>query len=344
MATEVTRVIDPDMGSGYNYDSLVDWEADRQRDLVSADEIEVAKCRSTGGSADTSGVDIDGWTTDSTRYCKVWCDPSDTGGDGRGGSYAHEGVWPSSGKIYRCSGRIYCNEYVHIENIAIKHSMNAGPYAGALAVGAGGVLTAKRCYLENTGTGAALTVYDAPAAQYLYNCILVIAGGYNHVWCSVAYTYTVYGVYFYNCTAISKGQAFAAYIAVYSKRSVTCYNCIGVLASIFSGGGVYLGYSSGGVYGDYTTASDSTYPSGASNYWTSAIPSFVDATNKDYHLASSDTVAKDKGYNYSSAGYSDDIDGETRSGTWDIGADELNSSLPPQLLTPQRSVQHMLVR
>ena len=52
---------------------------------------------------------------------------------------------------------------------------------------------------------------------------------------------------------------------------------------------------------------------------------FVDTANDDYHLDPSDTVAKDAGTDLSSdpnLAFTDDIDGETRSGTWDIGADE----------------------
>jgi len=54
--------------------------------------------------------------------------------------------------------------------------------------------------------------------------------------------------------------------------------------------------------------------------------SFVDTANDNYHLASSDTVAKDAGYDLSTDPYLPiwrDIDGEDRvGGTWDIGADE----------------------
>lgn len=41
----------------------------------------------------------------------------------------------------------------------------------------------------------------------------------------------------------------------------------------------------------------------------------------DFHLDSSDTAAKDQGYDLSAI-FTTDIDGDTRSGTWDIGADE----------------------
>lgn len=49
---------------------------------------------------------------------------------------------------------------------------------------------------------------------------------------------------------------------------------------------------------------------------------YVDAANKNYHLASTDTQAIDTGTDLSGS-FTTDIDGETRpAGAWDIGADE----------------------
>lgn len=48
---------------------------------------------------------------------------------------------------------------------------------------------------------------------------------------------------------------------------------------------------------------------------------FVDAAHGDFHLASNDAGARDYGTDLS-AYFTTDIDGQTRSGTWDIGADE----------------------
>ena len=95
MATEVVSVVDKDNGSGTDYLSLSLWESNEQGDLTGVrDEIAIAKCRCTGGTADTS-VSIDGWTTSSTQYIKIWTDPAE--------SYRHAGVYPSSGNIYRMS-------------------------------------------------------------------------------------------------------------------------------------------------------------------------------------------------------------------------------------------------
>lgn len=60
-----------------------------------------------------------------------------------------------------------------------------------------------------------------------------------------------------------------------------------------------------------------------------STPTYVDADNKDFHLASGDTTWKDQGTDLSGSAvypFSTDIDGETRTGTWDIGADEYASA------------------
>ena len=67
---------------------------------------------------------------------------------------------------------------------------------------------------------------------------------------------------------------------------------------------------------------------------------FADTTAYDFHLHSSDTTAKDAGTDLSGT-FTDDIDGDTRSGTWDIGADESQASasrLGP--LKPQEQLMH----
>jgi hypothetical protein len=51
--------------------------------------------------------------------------------------------------------------------------------------------------------------------------------------------------------------------------------------------------------------------------------SFVDSTGRDLHIAAGDTTARDNGMTDPAQGlFTDDIDGQERVGSWDIGADE----------------------
>jgi len=43
MATTITKIIDPDNGSGTDFTSLSAWEAAMQKDLVAADETKLPK-------------------------------------------------------------------------------------------------------------------------------------------------------------------------------------------------------------------------------------------------------------------------------------------------------------
>lgn len=66
---------------------------------------------------------------------------------------------------------------------------------------------------------------------------------------------------------------------------------------------------------------DTTSPD---NTWDSQAVNFANEGSDDFHLNAGDTAAKNQGADLSAAtnGMSIDVDGATRSGTWDIGADE----------------------
>ena len=105
-ATQVVRIVDPDNGPGTDYTSLASWEAGEQKDLTtaSADEIAIAKCRNTSGSADTTALQIGGWTTDADHYIKIWTDPNE--------GYRHDGTAGTGYRLDVSSGNyiIYIRE------------------------------------------------------------------------------------------------------------------------------------------------------------------------------------------------------------------------------------------
>ena len=70
---EVVRIIDPDNGPGTDYTSLQEFNHSEKRDLVRAQEIAVALCRSSKGSADQP-AQIEGWVTSEQYYVKIIAD------------------------------------------------------------------------------------------------------------------------------------------------------------------------------------------------------------------------------------------------------------------------------
>jgi hypothetical protein len=119
----------------------------------------------------------------------------------------------------------------------------------------------------------------------------------------------------YNCTAYGNTYNYV--------DPQACKNCIS--ANPLAGAG--YGFVNTGTTDCYNNASDDNTAPGT-DYRRGQTFSFVDATNKDFHLQSSDTGARGYGlnlYNDSFYAFQTDIDGQDRGGSgasWDIGADE----------------------
>ena len=121
---EYGRVIDPDSGAGYDYTSLNTWESNEQADLQESalNKISIATCRCTGGTADTTNFTVNGFTTTSTNYVKIWTDPAE--------SYRHAGVYPTGNK-YRFEGSgatepiVFSDEHIRVEGISFSFASSA---------------------------------------------------------------------------------------------------------------------------------------------------------------------------------------------------------------------------
>ena len=57
--------------AGGDYSLMSDWEAGEQRDLVALDETETLECYNDWPSGLVDSVNINGWTTDATRFVTV---------------------------------------------------------------------------------------------------------------------------------------------------------------------------------------------------------------------------------------------------------------------------------
>ena len=131
--------------------------------------------------------------------------------------------------------------------------------------------------------------------------------------CSQCFTNDLVDGAFYNCTAASGTFNFIDSVG----NTMVVINCL-------STGAVNAGFVGPFQVGsDYNAEDDGNGAPGAHSRG-SQVFSFVDAANKNYRLTKSDTGARDWGVtDPGGEGFvTDDIDGNIRSGLWDIGASE----------------------
>ncbi len=340
MPTVVTKTV---KSSGGNYSSLSAWEAGEQGNLVTADEIREAECYSF---QDTTQVLINGSTTDSTRYMRIFTPTSER----------HDGKYNTSKYRLELSDQhamMLGDAYVRVEGIQVKvtlatnsvHHITAIMGLWNFALASGTSQRVSHCVVVCDATGrtdnsnlrgffieaGASSTAPVPIL-YVWNCMVLHIGsgaGYNDhkgFHCGGQDGDMVV----YNCTA---DDFDFGYHKAGSNTSFLVKNCLASNSSI----GFNANGSSFAAGSDYNVTTDATSPPG-SNSDTSSTVSFVDSANGDFHLLSSDTGAKDQGVDLSSdptLAFSTDIDGQTRSGTWDVGADEVvsDSSFPRRWAT-----------
>jgi hypothetical protein len=311
MATTYTKIIDPDNGTGTDYTSLNAWESSRQGDLVTLDTIEVAECRCTAGSADTTAVDLDGWTTGASNYIKIWTDPDD--------NYRHTGLY-LTGNYYRIEvssapsayGVFAIREnYVRIDGIQVYMNYDSIYHAGlnpGYTSGSGDIQISNCILQANNGW-----------AQYRKG----INGGGAVV--STIWNNVIYGVDDSNSSGIESQTAHQIF-------NNTFYDCnYGVNQS--GGTGALLKNNAAigctdGFYGTFDAGSDyncsdiSGDAPGANSVDTTQTDAqlFVDVGNDDFHIVDTSSDLYNAGADLS-AQFTTDVDGQTRS-NWDIGADE----------------------
>jgi len=320
-ATESISVIREDC-TGYSncYNSLSLWEAGEQRDLVASDEIAVARIEGTWNNPDSTALVIDGWVTDATRYIKIY-----TTSEAR-----HSGVWNET--KYRLDGIIgydyflTINQgYTKIDGLQIQKRLSDG-VRGIVYVNAPSVEISNSLITKEAGGTAqdGIIFYSNSDNSKLYNSIIYGTQrgiiGYDAIYIS--------GV------TIANSDTYG--INPYSN-SGTNWILKNVLVINSGTADFYKDSGSGSMACSYCASSDGTADDySGSNNKINQVFSFVDALNNDFHLASIDTGAINSGEDLSAdsnLNFSFDIDGEVRSGLWDIGADEYAGvdTTPPTL-------------
>lgn len=285
MATESIKTIKP---SGGDYTGLAAWEAGEQGDLVAADEIAVAECYSMN---DAAQLNINGWTTDATRYIRIYTPVSER----------HDGKWNSSKfrKEHNSWVIIVQENFVRIDGLQLQLTRSDGERSAIRLFGPGASSDIRISNNIIRGIISGTAVCEG--------INFVFGAAPTEVWNNIIYDF-INGVT--DCCGILVTDG------TKDLYNNTVYNC-------------FTGYSRTGGTVNATNcgaAECNTGFSGTINQTTnsSVTPTFEDEGADDFHLASSDTTWHDQGTDDPGSGlFSDDIDGETRSSPWDIGADEV---------------------
>ena len=259
-------------------------------------------------SADTNAVGISGITLSATNTLTIA-----TSGDARhngtlGNGYRIVTTATTTSGIVMGSGA----NYVRIDGLSIDISSNtANSQNGAIDNynGASSDIRVSNCIIK---PGKNIAIRVSRCYSTIWNCILIkgnaASGGIE--------------------AAESAQQAFTT--KIYNVTSPEL-GYLGQIASLFKNN-FFASYSSNNGYSGSSTnnASVNTTAPAVNTYYTNVSPTFVNSAAGDYHLSPSDTALKDLGANTcgdaSPLNYTTDIDGQTRTGTWDIGADEYVAS------------------
>lgn len=326
MPTTVNKTV---KSSGGDYTSVSAWEAGQQAvaaDIVAADQIQQAECFAF---QDTTNATLAGWTTDATRYLRV---------------YAHAGAEAqmpyNTSTSYRLetttgsSALAIQQGYTRIERIQVK--VTAPGFAGGrnaveFNYANGPVAYLLGCYVRFVANASdTVEAYGVEAGNA--NSIYVIANcvfdGFSDVG-SVTNT-AIWGQwgtgYVYNNTMVNCARG----IASVSNGLIFAKNNLYYGAGIASPDGFFTSgsgaFDSSSDYNASTVASDA---SGAHSR-NSQTFTFVNTGTGDYHLASGDGGAKNFGVDLSADShyaFNTDFDAVSRpqGASWDIGATEYAS-------------------
>jgi len=291
----------------------ITWGECPQGDLPCVDKVAVAKIDGPWAAADTTAVTIDGWTTDATRYIKIY-----TTAEAR-----HNGKW-DEGKyrlIITGAHGIYINEgNVRIDGLQV--SVTPSSYYDGIVFQSTG--TSNNDFrVSNNIIKAINSAANWPAGIELWDS----GSGTFRAWNNIIYDFN-YGTVNFGIVMADNAGGYTGY--VYNN---TIHNCIkglfrdaGTLVAInniVKGSGDTNAYVGTFSDSDYNATDGTDTDDGGAHSRTSQTFNFADEANDDFHLAPADTGARDYGTSNPGSGlFSNDIDRQNRSVPWDIGADE----------------------
>jgi hypothetical protein len=296
--------------AGGDYASLVAAEAGEQGDLVALDRQLDIECYD---KVETLNITIDGSTTDATRFIKVV-----------GATTArHNGIYGSVGyRLETNSTAINIQDnWTEIDGIQIKSTRAvAGSVFGiSISLTSNTTIKVSNCIIQcNPSGGATITAINLNQATTTLKAFNNIIFGTN-ISGSIGITSQFStNVYSYNNTLVGLGIGLNRTSGNHIAKNNLCGGCTAAASGTFADGTDY-NVTDGAAIGYTVTGGGNTHDRLSQTF------SFVDAVNKDWHLTGSDAGARGYGVDLSAdanLSFTTDIDGQTRSGAWDIGADQ----------------------
>lgn len=305
-------------GATAAYASLNAWNIAEATNLDTANNIHVVHLSTgSGAAADATVVDLSAWTTSATDYLVIQQD-DDHGGAWNTSAYRLDTT--TAGDVLKIQA-----DFVRVVGLQIRSTAASGvPVKIRIeSQNASNDLRFEKVIVRGGATGGSWE------EGFWINSANVIPTIWNSI------------IYANDLDTNSKGIAFnsASDGNIYSTTVHGNYTNVSglsgtpllknVLSSDNTGGSDYAGAS--GDYdanSTYNLSSDGTAANFGTNNLINKTVVFTSETagSEDLHLDSTDTAALDAGLDTSGDAapldFTDDIDGDTRSGTWDIGADE----------------------
>jgi hypothetical protein len=279
-----------------------------------------------GITADTSAVTVDGWTAGINNYIKIY---TPTALSEVKTSQRHQGKWDNTRYHLALSTNNAYNlyllvPYTQVDGLQIVTTTFSRSYNYGISIA--GPSTQVKISNNIVKEGNSANQFDSGIAMnsstiapvYIWNNIVY---GFNGPNASAAISlYSDYGVspsYAYNNTVFNSTTGIGTQYGDGKAVNNLVVNCTNAFNGTFVSGSDY----------NVTDINDSTQGELNTNPThdkANQAITFVDATNNDFHLAWSDTGAKGAGTDLSAdanISFNTDIDGQTRTGTWDAGVD-----------------------
>lgn len=269
-------------------------------------------------SADTTAVDITGFTVNSSYYVNIYTTSA----------ARHSGKWDTGKYRIELSGEAtgikIQTPYTRIAGVQVKITTSASGQVDYgihnLGYNNSTVTNSIAWMIANHNAGYSTGFISLDTSVFI-NCVSIQTGSQASGSARCRGFDLAANSSVYNCTASGFQHNYYS-----TSGTIVCKNCI-------SQASVTAGYSITTSTGSDYNLSDRADAVGTTVYNSKTL-TFVSAAAGDFHLAAGDTDAIDKGTDLSGT-FTDDIDGVTRSGTWDLGADEYvaaGSTFVPQVI------------